>query len=138
MRYTGVGLRSVATALDLAVIVAIGYGIARATGGVTANGFELHGGPALLWFASGFLYYIVMEAACGATLGKLLLGLRVRGEDGAPVAVGAAVTRNVLRVVDGLFFYLPGAILVWTSPRRQRLGDRIAGTVVVRGARVAE
>jgi uncharacterized RDD family membrane protein YckC len=138
MRYTGVGLRAVATALDMAVIGAIGYGIARATGSVTADGFELHGGPALLWFASGFLYYIVMEAALGATLGKLLLGLRVRGADGAPVAVPAAITRNLLRVVDGLFFYLLGAVLVWASPRRQRLGDRVAGTVVVRRAAAAE
>lgn len=38
-----------------------------------------------------------------------------------------------------LFVYLVGAILVWTSDRRQRLGDRVAGTVVAkRGARAAE
>ena len=138
MRYTGVGLRAVATVLDMAVLVALGYGIARVSGGVTAEGFELHGGPAFLWFASGFLYYIVMEAALGATVGKLLLGLRVRGADGTPIAVHAAITRNVLRIVDGLFFYLPGAVLVWTSPRRQRLGDRVAGTVVIRVVPAAE
>jgi uncharacterized RDD family membrane protein YckC len=86
------------------------------------------------FFVETTVYYIVMEAACGATVGKLLLGLRVRGADGAPVAVRAAIARNVLRVVDGLFFYLPGAVLVWSSPRRQRLGDRVAGTVVICGA----
>lgn len=45
---------------------------------------------------------------------------------------GAAVIRNVLRVVDGLFFYLVGALFALTSPRGQRLGDRAAHTLVVR------
>lgn len=44
--------------------------------------------------------------------------------------------RNVLRLLDGLFFYLIAAILVWTSRNRQRLGDRVAGTAVVRAAGV--
>jgi uncharacterized RDD family membrane protein YckC len=38
-------------------------------------------------------------------------------------------------VVDGLFFYLLGAIVVWVSKRRQRLGDMAAGTIVVRAAK---
>ena len=40
--------------------------------------------------------------------------------------------RNILRVVDGLFFYLVGAIFALTSSRGQRLGDRAAHTLVVR------
>jgi uncharacterized RDD family membrane protein YckC len=40
--------------------------------------------------------------------------------------------RAVLRVIDGLGFYLTGAVAVWSSTERQRLGDRAAGTIVVR------
>jgi uncharacterized RDD family membrane protein YckC len=77
-------------------------------------------------------YFIVMEATQGATLGKKALGLRVVKMDGSPISWSESVIRNLLRIIDGLFLYLVGAILVWSSPLRQRLGDRAAKTVVVR------
>ena len=55
-------------------------------------------------------------------------------EGGGHVGFGAAVVRNLLRLVDGLFFYLVGALFAFSSPRAQRLGDRAAHTVVVRRA----
>jgi uncharacterized RDD family membrane protein YckC len=75
--------------------------------------------------------YIVAEARFGATLGKLAVGLRVTLEDGSRLDWRASLIRNLLRIVDGFAFYLVGAVLVWTSPRRQRLGDRVAATLVV-------
>ena len=48
------------------------------------------------------------------------------------VTFGAALVRNLLRLVDALFFYLVGAIFALASPRGQRLGDRAAHTLVVR------
>ena len=77
------------------------------------------------------VYYIALEGLFGPTLGKRLLGLRVVKTDGAAMDWPAAISRNVLRLVDGLVFYLLGAVLVWLSPHRQRLGDRVAHTVVV-------
>jgi len=72
-----------------------------------------------------------MEGLVGATIGKMVLGMRVTKVDGSPCDLQAALIRNILRIVDALPFYLIGAILVWTSSRRQRLGDRVANTVVV-------
>jgi uncharacterized RDD family membrane protein YckC len=43
-----------------------------------------------------------------------------------------AFKRNILRVIDGFFAYLIGAILIWRSDKQQRLGDTIAKTVVVK------
>jgi uncharacterized RDD family membrane protein YckC len=43
-----------------------------------------------------------------------------------------ALMRNILRLVDGLVFYIVGIILIINSDRNQRLGDRVAGTVVLR------
>jgi uncharacterized RDD family membrane protein YckC len=61
------------------------------------------------------------------------VGLRVVKKEGAaPLDWQASTVRNVLRLIDGLFFYLVGAIFIWTSKDRQRLGDRLANTVVVR------
>lgn len=82
-----------------------------------------------------FGYFIVLEALQGATLGKMALGLRVVKTDGTPISWGESVVRNLLRIVDEIPFVIPyllAAILVWNSPTRQRLGDRVAKTVVVR------
>jgi uncharacterized RDD family membrane protein YckC len=80
-----------------------------------------------------FLYFIIMEGFMGATIGKFLLGIRVVKLDGSRIGLGAAIIRNLLRIIDALpTAYILGAILIWTSSRKQRLGDRVAHTVVVR------
>jgi uncharacterized RDD family membrane protein YckC len=82
-----------------------------------------------------FVYFIIMEAALGATIGKMALGIRVVKLDGSPISWGASIVRNLLRIIDYIPYgipYLLGAILIWTSSRKQRLGDRVAQTVVVR------
>lgn len=71
----------------------------------------------------------------GQTPGKLWLKLRVIREDGRPITFWEAAVRNLLRVVDMLPsfpFYSIGLISVFSSSRDQRVGDMVAGTVVVR------
>lgn len=128
----GVGLRFVAVLIDGVVLFIVGYLIAAVTGGTTAGGFNLEGAPFFLFTLISFLYYILLEAFLGGTLGKMVIGIRVRMEDGSPCTMGSSVIRNLMRIIDGLFFYLVGAIFVWTSPSKQRLGDRLAKTVVVK------
>lgn len=133
MEYVGVGLRAVAALIDLVLLFVVGYALAGVTGGTTASGFNLQGGPFFIWLAITLAYYIVLEARFGWTIGKRLVGLRVVMREGArPLDWRASIVRNVLRLVDGLFFYLVGAIFIWTSKDRQRLGDRVARTVVLR------
>jgi uncharacterized RDD family membrane protein YckC len=77
-------------------------------------------------------YFIVQEGAFGRTLGKRLLGLEVRTEGGGRISWWQAVVRNLLRVVDQLpVAYLLGVSLIIIGPRPQRLGDRLARTLVV-------
>jgi uncharacterized RDD family membrane protein YckC len=79
-------------------------------------------------------YFVLLEGAFGATVGKLVLGIRVRSLDGTRIGFGAAAIRNLARVVDGFPYvipYLVGAIAVSRSETDQRLGDRWAKTVVV-------
>ena len=79
------------------------------------------------------LYYTLLEGSLGQTVGKMLLGIKVVREDtGGVPGIGAAAIRTVLRVVDGLFGYLVGFIVVLASSKRQRLGDMAAHTLVVR------
>ena len=77
-----------------------------------------------------FLYGWLLEAACGATLGKALVGIRVVGSDGRGIFSSCAV-RNALRLVDGIGFYILGALVAGCSSIRQRIGDLFAQTAVV-------
>ncbi|XQA62512.1 RDD family protein [Xanthomonas sacchari] len=77
-------------------------------------------------------YPIVLEGWRGQTLGKQALGLRVVARNGAPVGWMAAITRNLLRTVDMLpFGYAVGLIACLFDPHSRRLGDLVAGTLVV-------
>ncbi|HZG50671.1 MAG TPA: RDD family protein [Pyrinomonadaceae bacterium] len=70
----------------------------------------------------------------GQTPGKRMLRLRVIREDGRPVTIWEAAARNLLRVFDMMPFpfYSIGLVSVFMSGRDQRVGDFVAGTVVVR------
>lgn len=78
------------------------------------------------------VYGTVAEGAFGQTPGKRFFDIVVTNEEGEPCSVRAAGTRNLLRVVDGLFFYGLGLMVLAVTTRRQRLGDLLADTVVVR------
>jgi len=82
-----------------------------------------------------FAYFTLAEGLTGRTPGKALLGIEVRTVHGEPIGLRRAVVRNLLRPVDELpALYVLGLILVIRGPRPQRLGDRVAGTLVVRTA----
>ena len=70
----------------------------------------------------------------GQTPGKRWLKLRVIREDGRPITFWEAAVRNLLRSFDmmPLPFYSVGLISVFSTTRDQRIGDMVAGTVVVR------
>jgi uncharacterized RDD family membrane protein YckC len=139
--YAGVPRRFVALLLDAVIVlfpVTIVVGLLSGGGytesgeGYANAGIKVSESASMLLLALVLGYYVLCEAATGATLGKRMVGIRVVSEDGKGLTFGAAVVRNVLRLVDGFFFYLVGAIFALTSPRGQRLGDRAAHTVVVR------
>ena len=132
MEPVGVGRRAVAIIIDTILLGIVGYLIASVTGGTTEMGFNLTGGPGLLFFLVVIGYYVVMEKTSGATLGKMAMKLKVVKQDGTALDWQASIVRNVLRIIDGFFFYLVGAIVVWISKSKQRLGDMAAHTIVVR------
>lgn len=88
---------------------------------------------ALLW-----AYPVVFEAMFnGQTPGKRALELRVVSADGAPVGWLAALVRNLLRTVDMLpVGYGFGLVASLSDPYGRRLGDMVAGTLVVHAPRL--
>lgn len=84
-----------------------------------------------------FLLEWLIPAVCevyleGATPGKKLLELQVVHDDGTPVTWRPALLRNLLRAVDFLpFVYGIGLLAILINRDFKRLGDLVAGTVVV-------
>jgi hypothetical protein len=84
------------------------------------------------------LYFTLFEALFGATPGKIFARLRVSDGHGRRASLRAVVLRNVLRPLDAApNAYLVGGVIALLSPRQQRLGDHVAGTLVVRASSVA-
>jgi uncharacterized RDD family membrane protein YckC len=134
MLTAGIAVRGVEALIDLVVCYGLLYLVATITGNTSEGGaIYLRGAPAMMGVGLCLTYYIVLEATWGATLGKLATNTRVvRENDGGRIGWSASIIRNVLRLIDGLVFYLVGVIAILISSKRQRIGDRVAGTVVVR------
>lgn len=80
-----------------------------------------------------FLYFIACEMAFARTLGKRIMGLKIVHENGGRASVFQALLRNLLRPIDYMpGLYLLGLAMIVMGPRPQRLGDRLARTLVVR------
>ena len=91
---------------------------------------------ALLLLASFCLYwgyFAFFEAVWkGQTPGKRQAGIRVINETGRAISPFEAIARNFMRVIDGLpGMYGVGCITMFLDSRNRRLGDMVAGTVVV-------
>jgi uncharacterized RDD family membrane protein YckC len=123
----------------LVLLVFAGLGLLGATGVVSVDGAILQA-ASIVTVAVGLLGYpVVFETLTrGRTLGKLMLGLRVVRDDGGPITFRHAMTRALV----GFAIEWPGVIgapLTWLatiwvmiiSPLNKRLGDHVAGTVVI-------
>ena len=143
LEYVGVGRRLLAIIIDgliLLIVNSIIGVVFHSDGAITVAGDAAtrlaHMGPGeALQIIIPFVYYIIMEAMQGATVGKMALGIRVVKLDGSPISWRESIVRNLLRILDHIPYIIPyllGALLIWSSPTKQRLGDRMANTVVVR------
>ena len=90
--------------------------------------------PSLYWAKAMIggvfgLYAAVLESWTGTTAGKRWTGLAVSEPQGQPCRVTVIIVRNLARLVE--FHFPPLVLLVAFTPSRQRLGDLLAGSVVV-------
>ena len=133
MAYQGIGIRFVSLLID-SIIIGIHIWSYR------VHPWSWHDGTAGWFPGSGVYstsilyigYYTYLEGSRGQTIGKMITKIKVVREDGSPIDMNQAFTRNILRIIDGIVVYLIGAILIWRSDKKQRLGDRVAKTVVVK------
>jgi uncharacterized RDD family membrane protein YckC len=128
-----VGVRAVAYIIDSLIFALIVLVILYAVGAADA----LLDSTALSWPQLAVIggqcgYFFIFEALFGRTPGKMILQLRVVRTDGRRVGVGGAFIRNLIRPLDLFFFGLIGAASILAGFKRQRIGDRLGHTQVVR------
>lgn len=132
----GVGSRFTSALIDVGIQLVLIVAVTLVAGAVGAG---LGGGygaalVSLLSFVVVFGYDVFFEVLhAGRTPGKRLNGLRVVRAEGAPITFVTSVVRNLLRIVDFLpGGYLTGIVTILATRRNQRVGDVVAGTIVVR------
>jgi uncharacterized RDD family membrane protein YckC len=85
-----------------------------------------------LWVASAF-YFTIFEAWKGQSPGKKLIGIKVTNDEQEKCDFMDAFTRNVVRLFDMvLLFYAASLIVMKIYPNRQRIGDKVAKTMVIK------
>jgi len=92
--------------------------------------------PTLMSLVGYLFYYTACEGLCGASVGKLVCGLRVLSEDLSPCPLKPAFVRSLAYFVDSLFFGVVGYMSMSKNVTQQRHGDHWARTVVVRNSQV--
>jgi len=134
----GPARRAAAYAIDLIVrsgVVFAVVSLALLSGIAASDGI---GGAGLgillvLIFAVEWGYYVLFETLmAGRSLGKRALRLRVVKQSGLPLGFGDSVLRNLLRAADFLpSFYALGVLVMSQDRMFRRLGDMLAGTLVI-------
>ncbi|MEB3355851.1 MAG: RDD family protein [Synechococcales bacterium] len=107
--------------------------VVRVTGNADTVELWLAAIALLVLFVLYVGYFILFETLWqGQTPGKRLAKIRVIRADGRPVGLTQATLRALLRPLDDFpFLGIVGGLLIFFSKREQRLGDLLAGTLVI-------
>ena len=136
----GLGSRALALVIDcliqVAVFLLLYFGVLMAgalllphISSWESSGKWMIAGLILIVFTIYWGYYAFFETIWkGQTPGKRVAHIRVIKKTGRPITAFEAISRNLMRTID---FNGPGIIAVFLSKHNCRLGDMVAGTVVV-------
>jgi uncharacterized RDD family membrane protein YckC len=130
LRCAGVMPRALAWLIDLLIRLAFAFAVLSVLGLLGGAGV---GVALVLLFLVLWAYPIAFEVwRDGKTPGKSSLGLKVVNDNGTPVTWLPSVVRNLMRTVDMLpVLYGFGLASSLLDPASRRLGDHVAGTLVV-------
>jgi uncharacterized RDD family membrane protein YckC len=140
----GIGSRFLALAWDtliqllVGLVVGFGGGLTLAALSITAPKTAMWAGALLIlfFFFLYFGYFAFFEILWnGQTPGKRKAGIRVIKDSGRPLTPAESIARNLMRIVDWLpAYYAVGIASALFSKGNKRLGDLVAGSIVVREA----
>jgi len=140
----GIGSRFLALAIDTLIQILVGF-VAGIAGSILIGLLVASSPRSSLWTAAVlvvfyfllyFGYFAFFEIIWnGQTPGKRKIGIRVIKDSGRPLTAAESIGRNLLRIVDWLpLFYAVGMVCAVLTKENKRLGDLVAGSLVVREA----
>jgi uncharacterized RDD family membrane protein YckC len=140
----GIGSRFLAIAVDtliqfgvgLIALIVVGFLIPN----IQRSSVWLVAGLLIVVFLLMYGYFTIFEIIWnGQTPGKRIAGIRVIKDSGRPLTAAETIGRNLLRIVDQLpGFYAIGVLVALLNAKNKRIGDFIAGSIVVREASLSE
>jgi|SRR5580658_759881 uncharacterized RDD family membrane protein YckC len=142
--YGGFWIRVLAALIDAVIVrvVAVpvglifgGLGMAGMMTGLPHAGLGILGGgvTVIVVLFGGWLYEALMESSSyQATIGKMVLGMKVTDLYGNRISFGRATGRHFAKILSGMILCI-GFIMVGLTERKQGLHDLLAGTLVRRG-----
>jgi uncharacterized RDD family membrane protein YckC len=137
----GLGERIAARLIDLAIFVIL-YILIMIVFGITGFTIGLSKGPytviltvIAITVIAGFVFYdLLLEIFMnGQSIGKKLMKIKVISMDGGQASIGQYFIRWLFRLIDfTLSMQMGGLICVAVTDRKQRIGDIVAGTILIR------
>lgn len=139
----GLGSRTAAFLIDQLILIAVNIII------IVGMGFFLYGAEDLFYlseymsypiaitlivlFLLNWGYFFVLEYFSGGkTIGKRIIGIRVIQDNGHSLTLLSSFIRNLVRIIDSLpANYLVGMVMIFFHAKNKRIGDLVAGTIVV-------
>jgi uncharacterized RDD family membrane protein YckC len=140
-KIAGIGSRAAAQLIDWLILGLLNFTIffitikldeyIFAAGSIFSN--YLWGITIVIFFLLTWGYFALYEFLNnGRTFGKMLLGLRVIRDNGQSITFLSSIIRNLLRIVDFIpGFYFLGTVMIFAHPKHKRIGDLVAGTIVI-------
>jgi uncharacterized RDD family membrane protein YckC len=142
----GIGYRVLAYLVDVLALLSVSLVLYFAYSFIGPSAVELYqDAPRVLKviaLVAGFVvlwvYWTAMEVFWnGQTLGKRVMHIRVVRKDGSPVTAFESAVRNLLRVVDFMPACYPvGVVTMLIDAQHRRIGDLVAGTLLIRDERI--
>jgi uncharacterized RDD family membrane protein YckC len=131
-------LRILATLIDYTIYGIFFFIYVYLFGHSTQDGaMQVTGMAALLLPIVWFFYFVVLEAV-SSTPGHDLCKLKVVKADGSKVTVKDAFKRRICDPIDIFMYGIPAMICISKTEKHQRLGDLLAGTLVVKASDIIE
>lgn len=132
-------LRIIATLIDYGIFFILFYLYCTIFGHQTGDGsWEVNGSLALPIPIFWFLYFVLLETLNQATPGHDICKLKVVTTYGEKISLSMALKRRICDPIDLFFYGIPAIIVILKSEKHQRIGDMLAGTLVVKNADILE
>ena len=135
--YSGFWRRVAASLIDSVILSVVGFilgmvlGVAMVSGGTDdTEVVELTGNVVGLFL--GWLYYALMESSSKqATIGKIVMGIKVTDLEGNQISFARASGRHFGKIISSLILAIGYLMMLWTE-KKQTLHDKMAGCLVVK------